>query len=157
MVRESAMATIPELEARIHALRTKGRARTTEGSVGPGQRLTERKTHMPAGDFYRHVLEVLRLSARTAQRYTQRYREHPGRGRRTPPQASLHKHICASDTSPGHGTCPPPFRPASDMVWCGTRHGRVVTSAVRAPVRPATRPLQGEVSMVPGRLGHLSP
>lgn len=70
------MATIPEIEARIHALRTKGRTRTPDESVELGQLLTELKTQMPAGDFYRHVLEVLRMSARTAQRYMQRYREH---------------------------------------------------------------------------------
>ena len=52
-----------------------------------GQLLTELKTQMPAGDFYRHVMGGLRLSARTAQRYRQRYREHQGRNRRTSPQA----------------------------------------------------------------------
>jgi hypothetical protein len=34
---------------------------------------------------------------------------------------------------------PPPISPTSEMVWCGARKGRLVTSAVRAPVRPATR------------------
>jgi hypothetical protein len=43
------------------------------------------------------------------------------------------------DTSPGMGTWPPPMRPTSEMVWCGARHSRVVTRAVRSPVRPATR------------------
>jgi hypothetical protein len=33
---------------------------------------------------------------------------------------------------------PPPISPASEMVWWGARHGRVVTHAVRSPVRPAT-------------------
>jgi Protein of unknown function (DUF3102) len=81
------MATIPDIEARIHALRTKGRARTPGESVELGRLLTELKTQMPAGDFYRHVLEVLRMSARTAQRYMQRYREHQGGDGRTSPQA----------------------------------------------------------------------
>ena len=44
---------------------------------------------------------------------------------------------CARDPSPGVGTCPPPLSPAS--VWGGARHGLVVTTAGRAPVRPATR------------------
>src|SRR5262245_28758982 len=44
----------------------------------------------------------------------------------------------ASDTSPGIGTWPLPISPASEMVWWGARNGRVVTNAVRAPVRPAT-------------------
>jgi hypothetical protein len=35
--------------------------------------------------------------------------------------------------SPGIGTWPPPISPASEMVWWGARHGRVVTYAVRAP------------------------
>jgi hypothetical protein len=37
-----------------------------------------------------------------------------------------------------HGTRPPPISPASEMVWWGARHGRVVTHAVQAPVKPAT-------------------
>jgi hypothetical protein len=45
---------------------------------------------------------------------------------------------CASDTSPGIGTWPPPIRPASEMGWWGARNGRVVTKAVRSPVSPAT-------------------
>jgi hypothetical protein len=36
------MATIPEIEARIHALWTKGEARTREESVALGQLLTAR-------------------------------------------------------------------------------------------------------------------
>src|SRR6266850_496067 len=40
---------------------------------------------------------------------------------------------CASETSPGIGTWPPPISPASEMVGWGTRHGRVVTNAVRSP------------------------
>src|SRR5882724_13170554 len=47
--------------------------------------------------------------------------------------------LWASDTSPGIGTWPPLISPASDMVWWGARNGRVVTNAVRSPVRPATR------------------
>jgi hypothetical protein len=34
---------------------------------------------------------------------------------------------------------PPPIRPIAEIVYGGARHGRVVTNAVRAPVRPATR------------------
>jgi hypothetical protein len=34
---------------------------------------------------------------------------------------------------------PAPIRPASAIVWVGARHRRVVTTAGRAPVRPATR------------------
>jgi hypothetical protein len=45
---------------------------------------------------------------------------------------------CASDTSPGIGTWPPPISPASEIVWWGARKERVVTHAVRSPVRPAT-------------------
>jgi hypothetical protein len=43
------------------------------------------------------------------------------------------------DPSPGLGIWPPPISPTSERVWWGARHGRVVTNAVRAPVRPATR------------------
>jgi hypothetical protein len=32
-----------------------------------------------------------------------------------------------------------PMSPASEIVWWGARNGRVVTRAVRSPVRPATR------------------
>jgi hypothetical protein len=46
---------------------------------------------------------------------------------------------CASDTSPGLGTWPPPIKPTAAMVWWGARHDRVVTTAVRPLVRPATR------------------
>jgi hypothetical protein len=58
---------------------------------------------------------------------------------------------CASDTSPGIGTWPPPISPASEMGWWGARHGRVVTTAVRSPVRPATRWIR-VVSMASGRV-----
>jgi hypothetical protein len=57
----------------------------------------------------------------------------------------------ASDTSPGIGTCPPPISPASEMVWWGARHGRVVTHAVRSPVTPATRWIR-VVSMASARV-----
>jgi hypothetical protein len=46
---------------------------------------------------------------------------------------------CPSDRLPGIGMWPPPISPASEMVWWGARNGRVVTKAVRSPVRPATR------------------
>ena len=75
------MATIPDIEARIHALHAKGRARTLDESVELGRLLTELKTQMPPGNFYTHVLEVLRIPVRTAQRYMQRYREHQGTNR----------------------------------------------------------------------------
>ena len=45
---------------------------------------------------------------------------------------------CASDTLPGIGTWPPPISPTSEKVWWGARNGRVVTKAIRSPVRPAT-------------------
>ena len=32
-------------------------------------------------------------------------------------------------TSPGRGGAPPPTRPAAEIVWCGARNGRAVTSA----------------------------
>src|SRR5919106_6824635 len=50
------MATIPEIEARIHALWTKGEARTREESVELGRLLTALEAEMPPGDFYTHVL-----------------------------------------------------------------------------------------------------
>jgi hypothetical protein len=56
-----------------------------------------------------------------------------------------------SSTSPGIGTWPPPIRPVSAMVWWGARHGRVVTRAVRSPVRPATRWIR-VVSMALGKV-----
>jgi hypothetical protein len=45
----------------------------------------------------------------------------------------------------------PPADPASEMVWWGARHGRVVTNAVRSPVRPATRWIR-VVSMASARI-----
>ncbi len=35
---------------------------------------------------------------------------------------------CARLTSPGIGCVPPPSSPASEIVWCGARNGRVATS-----------------------------
>ena len=69
------MATIPEIEERIHALWAKGNARTLDESVQLGQLLTELQTEMPPGDFYKHVLDVLHIPARTAQHFMQQYRE----------------------------------------------------------------------------------
>jgi hypothetical protein len=57
------MATIPEIEARIHALWTKGEARTREESVELGQLLTALEAEQPPGDFYTHVLEANHVSA----------------------------------------------------------------------------------------------
>jgi hypothetical protein len=53
---EKHMATIPEIEARIHALWAKGDARTLDESVELGRLLTALETEMPPGDFYKHVL-----------------------------------------------------------------------------------------------------
>jgi hypothetical protein len=46
--------------------------------------------------------------------------------------------LCASETSPGRGIMPPPISPASEMVWCGERNGRCVTSPCSASSTPAT-------------------
>jgi hypothetical protein len=72
------MATIPEIEARIHALWAKGDIRTLEESVELGQLLTALETEMPPGDFYTHVLEVLHIPAHAAQQFMYQYRESPG-------------------------------------------------------------------------------
>ena len=32
--------------------------------------------------------------------------------------------LCASDTSPGRGTLPPPTRATDEAEWCGARTGR---------------------------------
>jgi hypothetical protein len=72
------MATIPEIEARIHALWAKGDARTLDESIELGQPLTELETEMPPGDFYRHVLDVLHMPARAAQQFIQQYHESQG-------------------------------------------------------------------------------
>ena len=47
------MATIPELEARIHALWATGDARTRDESVELGRLLTALATEMPPGIFIR--------------------------------------------------------------------------------------------------------
>ena len=70
------MATIPEIEARIHALWAKGDARTLDESVELGRLLTALETEMPPGDFYKHVLDVLHIPARAAQQFMQQYREY---------------------------------------------------------------------------------
>jgi hypothetical protein len=31
----------------------------------------------------------------------------------------------------------PPINPTSEIVWCAARNGRVITNAVRPPIRPA--------------------
>ena len=72
------MATVPEIEARIHALWGKGDARTLDESVDLGRLLTELQNEMPPGDFYTHVLDVLHIPASTAQHFMQQYREHQG-------------------------------------------------------------------------------
>jgi hypothetical protein len=69
------MATIPEIDARIHALWAKGDARTPEESVALGRLLTDRETEMPPGDFSTHVLEVLHIPAREAQQFMHQPRE----------------------------------------------------------------------------------
>jgi hypothetical protein len=61
------MATIPEMEARIHALWAKRDARTREESMELGRLLAALETEWPPGDFYRHVLDVLHIPARAAQ------------------------------------------------------------------------------------------
>jgi hypothetical protein len=72
------MATIPEIEARIHALWDKGDARTLDESVELGRLLTDLHTEMPPGDFYTHVLDVLHIPAHAAQQFMHQYREAQG-------------------------------------------------------------------------------
>jgi hypothetical protein len=72
------MATIPEIEARIHALWAKGDPRTLDESVELGRLLTALQTEMPPGDFYKHVLDVLHIPARAAQQIMHQYRESQG-------------------------------------------------------------------------------
>jgi hypothetical protein len=69
------MATIPEIDARIHALWAKGGARTPDESVELGRWLTALQAEMPPGDFYTHVLEVLHIPAREAQQFMHQHRE----------------------------------------------------------------------------------
>jgi hypothetical protein len=68
------MATIPEIEARIHALWAKGEARTPDESVELGRLLTALEIEMPPVDFYKHVLDVLHIPARDAQHFMTQYR-----------------------------------------------------------------------------------
>ena len=72
------MATLPEIEARIHALWAQGDARTLDESVELGQLLTELEIEMPPGDFYKHVLDVLHIPARATQQFMQQYHEYQG-------------------------------------------------------------------------------
>ena len=81
------MATIPEIEERIHALWAKGDARTLDESVELGRLLTALHTEMPPGDFYRHVLEVLHIPARDAQRFMAEYRASQGVDNTPAPEA----------------------------------------------------------------------
>jgi hypothetical protein len=69
------MATIPEIDARMHALWAKGDARTPDGSVALGRLLTDLETEMPPGDLSMHGLEVLHIPAREAQHFMHHHRE----------------------------------------------------------------------------------
>ncbi len=68
------MATIPEIEARIHALWARGDTPTPDESVELGHLLTALEAEMPPGDFYTHVLEVLHIPAHDAQRFMEQSR-----------------------------------------------------------------------------------
>jgi hypothetical protein len=81
------MATIPEIEAQIHALWAKGEARTLDESVELGRLLTALEAERPPGDFYTHVLEVLHMPARDAQHFMTQYRTSQGTGSRPMPEA----------------------------------------------------------------------
>jgi hypothetical protein len=81
------MATIPEIEARIHALWAKGDARTPDESVALGQLLTSLETEMSPGDFYTHVLEVLHIPARDAQHFMAQYQSSQGADNTPAPEA----------------------------------------------------------------------
>jgi hypothetical protein len=81
------MATIPEIEVRIHALWGTGDARTPDESVEFGQLLTGLEIETPPGDFYRHVLEVLHIPAREAQRFMAQSRASQGADSRPAPEA----------------------------------------------------------------------
>ena len=70
------MATIPEIEERIHELWVKGDAHSLDEALELGRLLSVLQTEMPPGDFYKHVLDVLHIPARAAQRFIQQYREH---------------------------------------------------------------------------------
>ena len=81
------MATIPEIEERIHALWAKGDARTLDESVELGQLLITLQTGKPPGDFYTHVLNILHMPVRDAQHFMRQYRESQGADRRSGPDA----------------------------------------------------------------------
>jgi hypothetical protein len=72
------MAAIPDIEARIHEPWAKGDARTLDESIELGRLLTALETEMPPGDFYKHVLDILHIPTRAAQRFMQQYREYQG-------------------------------------------------------------------------------
>jgi hypothetical protein len=80
------MATIPEIEARIHTLWTKGDAHTPEEAVELGRLLTALETEQPPGDFYTHVLEVLHIPARDVQYFMQQARASQGADSRPAPE-----------------------------------------------------------------------
>lgn len=82
------MATIPEIEARIHARWTKGERRTREEAAELGRLLTALEAEKPPGDFYMHVLEVLHIPARDAQRFMQQVRNAQGVDSRPAPEGS---------------------------------------------------------------------
>jgi hypothetical protein len=81
------MATIPEIEARIHALWATGDPRMPDESGELGRLLTSLETEMPPGDFYTQVLEVLHIPARDAQRFMAQYRASQGADSRRAPEA----------------------------------------------------------------------
>jgi hypothetical protein len=80
------VATIPEIEARIHARWTTGEARTREEAAELGRLLTALEAEQPPGDCSTHVLEVLHIPARDAQRFMQQAREPQGADRRSAPE-----------------------------------------------------------------------
>lgn len=80
------MATIPEIEARIHVLWAKGEARTREEAAELGRLLTALEAEKPPGDFYTHVLEVLHIPARDAQYFMQQAQEAQGADSRPTPE-----------------------------------------------------------------------
>ena len=81
------MATIPEIEAQIHALWASGDARTREESVELGRLPAALETEWPPGEFYRHVLDVLHIPARTAQDLMHQARTSRGTDGSTAPEA----------------------------------------------------------------------
>jgi hypothetical protein len=92
------------------------------------------------------------VSARGWRKTARTWRRHSGSSsrKRTP--------WWASDTSAGIGTWPPLSSPASERGWWGARHGRVVTTAVRALARPATQwrhvVLRASASVIAGTLSN---